>query len=87
MRCRQRKNNGKLPAVNITQVVSHHVGPPRIENVSYPFVVYIDCTSAFVDQLRLLELESFYCQHRATLQLSFMVLVHNYHNYQKTGAL
>ena len=25
MRCRQRKNNGKLPAVNITQVVSHHV--------------------------------------------------------------
>lgn len=25
MRCRQHKNNGKLPAVNITQVVSHHV--------------------------------------------------------------
>lgn len=25
MQCRQRKNNGKLPAVNITQVVSHHV--------------------------------------------------------------
>ena len=25
MRCLQRKNNGKLPAVNITQVVSHYV--------------------------------------------------------------